>query len=224
MILDSSTCITGSVLVSIVPTTGSPFKSSHWWLNTVLLTGPRMVNRGLMAHRLVSVGLFSTSVRDWWPRRSSLKLLLSSHPTRMKWCPSSEQPEPLTLVLGFNTLTPTPQWGYIQRSTWLLCCAILTPSVLLRQCHVCHNGDLGKHLIRSFVHVSNPSRSPAVSSGNSMYPTKNKAKYIIYAVQPDGEMARIAYKDFGSTVIGVAGHDRQATDVKLLVKQWWKRD
>lgn len=29
-------------------------------------------------------------------------------------------------------------------------------------------------------------------------PHKDKAKYYIYAVQPDNDMARLAYKDFGS--------------------------
>ena len=51
------------------------------------------------------LGWVSTSVSDWWPRRPYIKLLLSS---QIKWCQLSEQPEPLTLAMGFNNANASP--------------------------------------------------------------------------------------------------------------------
>lgn len=81
--------------------------------------------------------------------------------------------------------------------------------------HVRH-GDLGRHLIRFFVHISNPEGHQPFHPAAVCTPQRqSQIKYLCSTI--GREITHFSYKHFGSTAFGAL--QAMIADVEFLVKQ-----
>ena len=81
---------------------------------------------------------------------------------------------------------------------------------------MCDIGDLGKHLIRSFVHISNSEDHRPFHPAAVCTPQRHgQIQYLCFTIER--EIAHISYKHFGSTAFGAL--QAMIADVEFLVKQ-----